>query len=171
MGCTEPPRGFSQAAEQKAACPPQHPRSCCCFTCCPLSVTSLFANDSAGTTLTAPPLCLASHLRGSWLPLMCSLSHTYGRGPSRPAGSGDSCCVEGQLWRGGGAAFPLPLPQNGASPAGGIVSLFGSLLPLQAGNKRGVFVSVADGLLVLGQFVLIFSFIRKFHCLHEARLH
>lgn len=42
-----------------------------------------FAACAAGVTLTAPPLCLTSHLRGSWLPLSWDFFHT--QGPSRPA--------------------------------------------------------------------------------------
>lgn len=79
----------------------------CAFTCCLSSAPGAFAAASAGVTMTAPPLRLASHLRGSWLPLPCDFFHTHTiealpdrRGPS--SGSG------GVPWLCGGAAFPSP---------------------------------------------------------------
>lgn len=69
-------------------------RRVCCWFC-------WRDNDSATS------LCLTSHLRGSWLPLLCDFFHTHAiealpgrRGPS--TGSG------GVPWLCGGAAFPSP---------------------------------------------------------------
>lgn len=104
-------RSDGRAAQQKPALLHSIHGSCC-FTCCPLSAASAFAAGSAGMTLTAPPLCLTSHLRGSWLPLSCDFFHTRTvealpgqRGPS--VGSG-----EGEFWLAEGAAFPSSPLQN-----------------------------------------------------------
>lgn len=98
-------RSDGQAARQKAALLHSIHGSCC-FTCCPLSVASAFAAGSAGVTLTAPPFCFTSHLRGSWLPLPCDFFHTRTaealpgqRGPNMGSGGGE-------LWLCEGAAFP-----------------------------------------------------------------
>lgn len=142
MRCVGPPAACrSPRASGRAGCPAKRARlhsihGSCGFTCCLSSAPGAFAAGSAGLTMTAPPLCLTSHLRGSWMLLPCDFFHTHTieglpsrRGPS--TGSG------GVPWLCGGAAFPSPsLPNRVCSWPRRMVALLSSLLQPKAGNKQ-----------------------------------
>jgi len=89
------------------------------------------------------------------------------RGPS--VGSGG-----GQLWLCEGAAFPSSRDAEWCSSCQRtVVTLLRNLLRLKAGNKRGgvCFRERWAGPPLLGLFVVVFYFLRKFCCPLKARLY
>lgn len=113
-GCLEMPQGFGQTRQKAAVLHSIH--GSCCFTCCPLSAARALAAGSASVTLTAPPLCLTSHLRGSWPPLSCDFFHTR---------TVEALPGQRGVWRKaalalGRCCFPLsPGAEQSAAPAAG----------------------------------------------------